>query len=195
MRYSRYTLEVDVDILSAEHMLNVAMDVLNSPSLAAAAASFTKDAILSRTARGRDVNNSPFAPYSPNTGKRGRVNLRDTGAMLGSIGYSASSPTNAEVFCNSPVANYHMDGTKNMPIRRFFGFNDNDYGALVNLLYFQPLATEEPVHAPLRFNENAHSPGPATEPDRIFEEVSGNIVRITLEDGTVIFTNKPEQYR
>ena len=194
MQATNCKLIVDIDTVSANYMLDNVLSVVDAPAMAAAAASFVKDAILSRTKKGKDVNDEDFAPYSPHTRKRGIVNLRDTGAMLDSIWCSASSPVDAIVGCSSPIAGYHQSGTAKMPARRFFGFNEDDYSALITLIYAQPLSENEPVSAPLDYNQNPALPGSAKEPEITWEPVAGDIVKKTLEDGTIMFTNNPKKY-
>lgn len=59
--------------------------VKNSDSFLYSIIEFLIVGIIKRTQSGRDKNNKGFRPYSAQYGKRGTVNLTETGSMLQSI--------------------------------------------------------------------------------------------------------------
>jgi len=93
-----------------------------------------KGRIEERTAKGRDYQNRSFAPYSEAYKKRKRkskVDLRDTGKMLGALDTQVITPIHGKVFIKSEsyggkkrartdmIANIHTTGTGKQPQRDF----------------------------------------------------------------------------
>lgn len=84
------------------------------------------DIIRKRTLSGRDVDLQPFAKSKGSE----KVNLVDTGRMLGSIETKVLSDTEAVVGIFDPFqqkkAIIHQLGLGGVPQRRFFGISDGD---------------------------------------------------------------------
>ena len=90
-----------------------------------------KEIILDRTDRGFDIFGARFAPYSfMYSQEKGKttVNLQDTNRMLQSIDSKIRSKYKSQVYFRSQTeakkAYWHQTGQGNLPIRKFFGFND-----------------------------------------------------------------------
>lgn len=83
---------------------------------------------------------TPWRPLSPATlaRRRSRGNssvqiLRDTGRLMNSISYQASSKQ-VSVFTNVLYAATHQLGRGRIPARPFFGYSDSDQAAIVEIL-------------------------------------------------------------
>ena len=96
--------------------------------------------IITRTAKGEDVNHNAFTPYKSATIKYknkknitgGVVNLKDTGAMQKmSIN---KMPKKTQIFISTPnrdmVGFIHQTGQGSMPERYWFGINQADGGRI-----------------------------------------------------------------
>ena len=95
--------------------------------------------IKRRTAEGLDVNNSPFAAYSPEYDKTGTVNLRVSGDMLEGltvlstgdgfirIGFASSASNDKAAYIQQPR------GKKvgRQPIRTFVGISQQDLNIIL----------------------------------------------------------------
>lgn len=98
------------------------------------------DEIISRTESGKDKNNKNFKKYSKSyqeslsfqiyKGGDTTVNLHLTGEMLASLEARAKGTYDVELFLigdfNNEKATWHIEGTKNMPKRDFFGVSLED---------------------------------------------------------------------
>ena len=93
-------------------------------------ADFIADVIRKRTLSGRDVDLKPFKSSKSRSGGSAKVNLVDTGEMLGSIETRVLSDTEAVVGIFDPIqqkkAIVHQLGLGKTPQRRFFGISDQD---------------------------------------------------------------------
>lgn len=82
--------------------------------------------ILERTAAGEGAE-GPFVPYDPDTtertGQAGRVTLRRTGRLLGTLERIATSDK-ALVRATAPYARFVVQGTRNAPARDFLAVDD-----------------------------------------------------------------------
>lgn len=97
--------------------------------------------MLRRTARGEGVRGK-FRPYAPSTARRkGRsqpVTLRQSGSMLGGmrvvLGARTATRRVASVTLGSArdrrIARYHIEGTRRMPSRNFFGLTPRERAAV-----------------------------------------------------------------
>ncbi|OQY25965.1 MAG: hypothetical protein B6244_14505 [Candidatus Cloacimonetes bacterium 4572_55] len=133
---------VIVNEWEAKSTLEMIEDFISSSELGDSAGEFVADRIVKRTLKGIDVNDNDFAPYSINTPKTGTPNLRDTGAMLNSISFISNGSTGAVIECESPIAQYHQDGTSKMPQREFMGLTSADEVDLVNEVIIYPLIAQ-----------------------------------------------------
>lgn len=85
---------------------------------------------------------TPWTPLRPATlarRRRGRTTtgsiqiLRDTGRLMNSISYQASS-SQVSVFTNVLYASTHQLGRGRIPARPFFGYTDSDQAAIIEIL-------------------------------------------------------------
>lgn len=114
--------------------------VLKSPSVRQEFGRRLVDVINERTLSGKDKNNERFKKYSDSYKrslvfqiyKSGEtvVNLRLTGEMLSSMEAKPKNSYDVELFfigeSNNEKATWHIEGTKNMPKRDFFGVSLDD---------------------------------------------------------------------
>jgi len=133
-------LKIEIDAEEAIETLDGVVSVLTSDNFIDAAGAFVLDRILERTLSGKDINDSSFAPYSSEYGRRkGRtVDLYASGDMLGSLDYSASG-SQVTITCSSEIAEYHEDGTTKMPQRQFVGLSDKDINDMMEEIFVKPL--------------------------------------------------------
>ncbi len=83
-----------------------------------------------RTNKGLDVNLRPFAPYSSRTkGRRGKVDLSESGGMLNDMRVKSASKDKVTVGFGSTkyerIAAAHQSG-RGVPKREFFGIGASD---------------------------------------------------------------------
>ena len=130
---------VNIDTSGAEDALANFEDLMLS-DFAEPSGLFGGQRLIDRTMSGKDVNDEFFEPYARSTGKSGIPDLYDTGAMLSSIVYSPNGFTSVEIECESDIAQYHEEGTNDMPQRQFIGLSDKDVEDLVDEVFFSPLA-------------------------------------------------------
>jgi phage gpG-like protein len=90
------------------------------------------DMIKDRTARGLDVNGTPFKPYSKMTvAKKGTtdVTLKDTGRLLNSLHYSKTSDSSFTIeFGGIPYAHKVMND------RPILGLTEQEQAEIVNMI-------------------------------------------------------------
>jgi len=60
--------------------------------------------------------------------------------MLGSLSSTPSGNTEANIECSSNIAQYHEEGTRDMPQRQFMGLTEADIEDLTYVAFFDPLA-------------------------------------------------------
>jgi hypothetical protein len=97
------------------------------------------DKIKRRTSEGLDVNNSPFAGYSPNYDKTGTVNLQVSGDMLAGltvlstgdgfirIGFASSRSNDKAAYIQQPRG----QKVGKQPIRTFVGISQQDLNIIL----------------------------------------------------------------
>ena len=90
-----------------------------------------KEIILDKTDRGFDVSGKRFPAYSRMYAEeKGKtiVNLQDTNRMLQSIDTKLINKNKAQIYFRSQTqakkAYWHQTGQGNLPVRKFFGFNN-----------------------------------------------------------------------
>ena len=132
-------IHIAIDAQEGVDLLDVVDAVVCSSELGSAAGAFAVSKIISRTLSGKDVDDSPFAPYSESYGKRGPVNLVRTGEMLASLEFTEGS-NNTKISCDSSTAKYHEEGTDTMPQRRFMGLSTANIEEMITQLINDPIS-------------------------------------------------------
>ena len=127
---------VNIDTSVAKDAMT-ALNGLMLSDFAEPAGIFASQRIFDRTDAGKDVNDVPFEPYAT---RAAIPDLYDTGAMLRSLVYIRSGLTDVEIECESDIAQYHEEGTMNMPQRQFVGLSESDVEDMVDDVFFSPLA-------------------------------------------------------
>jgi len=127
---------VNIDIAAAQDALNI-ISFMETAPFGEVAGPFAVASVILRTRSGHDINDVPFEAYATNS----RIpDLYDTGAMLGSLSSNSSGDMAATVECASDIAQYHEEGTQNMPQRQFMGLSEADIKDLAVLAFLDPLA-------------------------------------------------------
>lgn len=130
------SVTVNIDAWAAKDAL-AAFEGLMFSDFAEPLGIFASNRIFKRTDAGKDVNDERFEPYAT---RAAIPDLYDTGAMLHSLVYIRSGLTDVEIECESDIAQYHEEGTMDMPQRRFIGLSESDVEDMVDDVFFSPLA-------------------------------------------------------